>query len=46
MLDKIKNIIKDIQPTTWILIAVGVLAAIVLIAVSQHAPTVPAEVVK
>ena len=46
MLDKIKNIVKDIQPTTWILIAVGVLAGIVLIAVSQHAPTVPAEIVK
>jgi len=46
MLDNIKNIVKDISPTTWIVIAVGVLAGIVLIAVSQHAPTVPAEIVK
>ena len=46
MLDKIKNIVKDIQPITWILIAVGVLAAVVLIAASQHAPAVPTEIVK
>ena len=46
MLNKIKQFVKDIQPITWVLIAVGVLAAVVLIAASQHTPVVPTEIVK
>jgi len=36
MLNKIKQFIKDIQPTTWILIAVGVLAAVILVSVTER----------
>lgn len=48
MLNKIKKFVKDIPPTTWVVIAVGVLAAVVLVAVSQHtpAPAVPTDTVK
>ena len=35
MLNKIKQFVKDIQPTTWILIAVGVLAAVILVSVTE-----------
>ena len=37
MLDKIKNFVKSVSSTTWLVIAVGVLAAIVLTWVSSHA---------
>ena len=49
MLNKIKKFVKDIQPTTWILIAVGVLAAVILVSVtecSRAAVPVPTETVK
>ena len=37
MFDKIKNFVKSVSSTTWLVIAVGVLAAIVLTWVSSHA---------
>jgi len=37
MLDEIKNFVKSVSSTTWLVIAVGVLAAIVLSWVSSHA---------
>lgn len=49
MLNKIKKFVKDIPPTTWILIAVGVFAAVVLVSVtecSRAAVPVPTEIAK
>jgi len=37
MLENIKNFVKSVSSTTWLVIAVGVLAAIVLSWVSSHA---------
>ena len=37
MLDKIKNFVKSVSSTTWIIVAVGVLALVVLSWVSSHA---------
>jgi hypothetical protein len=37
MLDKIKNFVKSVSSTTWIVVAVGVLAFVVLSWVSSHA---------
>jgi len=37
MLDKIKNFVKSVSSTTWIVIAVGVIAAIILTWVSSNA---------
>jgi tRNA isopentenyl-2-thiomethyl-A-37 hydroxylase MiaE len=37
MLDKIKNFVKSVSSTTWIVVAVGVLAIVVLSWVSSHA---------
>jgi len=37
MFDKIKNFVKSVSSTTWLVIAVGVFAAIVLTWVSSHA---------
>jgi hypothetical protein len=37
MLDKIKNFVKSVSSTTWIVVAVGVLALVVLSWVSSHA---------
>ena len=37
MLDKIKNFVKNVSSTTWILVAVGVLAVIVFTWVNSHA---------
>jgi predicted DNA-binding protein with PD1-like motif len=37
MLENIKNFVKSVSSTTWLVIAVGVLAAIVLTWVSSHA---------
>jgi len=37
MLDKIKNFVKSVSSTTWLVIAVGVVAAILLTWVSSHA---------
>jgi predicted DNA-binding protein with PD1-like motif len=36
MLDNIKNFVKSVSSTTWLVIAVGVFAAIVLTWVSSH----------
>jgi len=36
MLNKIKQFVKDISPTTWIVIAVGVLAAVILVSVTER----------
>jgi hypothetical protein len=37
MLDKIKNFVKSVSSTTWIVVAVGVVAFILLTWVSSHA---------
>jgi hypothetical protein len=37
MLDKIKNFVKSVSSTTWIVIAVGVVAFVLLSWVSSHA---------
>lgn len=37
MLDKIKNFVKSVSSTTWILVAVGVLAVVVFTWASSHA---------
>jgi hypothetical protein len=37
MFDKIKNFVKSVSSTTWLVIAVGVVAAILLTWVSSHA---------
>ena len=37
MLDKIKNFVKSVSSTTWIVVSVGVLALVVLSWVSSHA---------
>ena len=37
MLDNIKNFVKSVSSTTWIVVAVGVVAAILLTWVSSHA---------
>jgi hypothetical protein len=37
MLDKIKNFVKSVSSTTWIVLAVGVIDAILLTWVSNHA---------
>jgi len=37
MLENIKNFVKSVSSTTWIVIAVGVVAAILLSWVSSHA---------
>jgi tRNA isopentenyl-2-thiomethyl-A-37 hydroxylase MiaE len=37
MLENIKNFVKSVSSTTWIVLAVGVLAVIVLSWVSSHA---------
>ena len=37
MLDKIKNFVKSVSSTTWIVVAVGVLAFALLSWVSSHA---------
>ena len=37
MIDKIKNFVKNVSSTTWILVAVGVLAVIVFTWASSHA---------
>jgi hypothetical protein len=39
MLDNIKNFVKSVSSTTWLVIAVGVFAAIVLTWVSSHDKT-------
>ena len=36
MLDKIKKFVKSVSTTTWILVGIGVLAAVVLWAASGH----------
>ena len=36
MLDKIKNFVQSVSPTTWLLVGVGVLAFVVLSWVSSH----------
>lgn len=38
MIDKIKKFVKSVSSTTWILVAVGVLAVIVFTWASSHAP--------
>jgi hypothetical protein len=35
MLDKIKNFVKSVSSTTWIIVAVGVLAVVILTLASQ-----------
>jgi hypothetical protein len=35
MLDKIKNFVKSVSSTTWIVVAVGVLAVVILTLSSQ-----------
>jgi len=37
MLDNIKNFVKSVTPITWILVAVGVLAVVVLTLSATHA---------
>ena len=37
MIDKIKNFVKNVSSTTWILVAVGVLAVIVFTWANSHA---------
>ena len=37
MLEKIKNFVKSVSSTTWIVVAVGVFALVVLTWVSSHA---------
>jgi len=37
MLDKIKNFVKSVSSTTWILVAVGVIAVIGFSLVKSHA---------
>ena len=37
MLDKIKNFVKSVSSTTWLVVGVGVVAFILLTWVSSHA---------
>jgi hypothetical protein len=43
MLDKIKNFVKSVSPTTWIVVAIGVVALVVLW--NTWAPPAPVEAV-
>ncbi len=40
MLDKIKNFVKSVSSTTWIILGVGVVAVVVLWAASGHSKPV------
>jgi len=48
MIDKIKNFVKNVSSTTWILVAVGVLAVIVFTWAGSHAkdPVAPKPAVQ